>query len=517
MEKKKNEGLKDAALGAGAEEVVNRFGSATAEYIKGYKGVTDNTGEILSKGFEQISQSKVNPDFKYQNLKQQAGFSAERHYVDKENAEKIIKGQDIRYSRSNDVGWGNDQRIDVLAIDIDGNPIMNNGQPLWSAQIKFCGRYETPQEIQTSSERLAKELAGDKWEKYRGNKVLVPSEQCEQIKKFAKDESQKLHEKAAEYRQNGNFEKADLLDQKAQNFEQVSKDVQDSGISSKEAMFLREHAKLATAKYVAETAHRAGVEQAKAGAVISGAISVSQNIISLIRGEKEIKEALKDTAIDTAKGAGTSYIIGASGTAIKGVMQTSGNTIFENLSKTNMPAMIATITVQVSKSIIRYAKGEINEIQLTEELGEKGTGMLAASWGAAIGTMIFPGVGTVIGGMVGYMTSSTIYRAAIQVLNDERMSIDRRNKIHTLTEVAIGAMEKQGRELELLIETHYINRKKVFQESFDIINSSTKSGDLTLFTQGLNKIAVEMGKALQFKNFEEFDVFMIDQEAVFEF
>ena len=515
--KKKNDGLRDAALGVGAQDVVDKFGSASAEYIKGYKGSVDEAGNIISKGLRHISESKVNPDFEYQNLKQQAGFSAERHFVSKENAENIIKGRDIRYSRSNDVGLGNDQRIDVLAVDIDGNPITVNGQPLWSAQMKFCGKYETPQEIKESSEKLAKELAGDKWAKYRGNKVLVPSEQYEHVKKYATEEAQKLHEKAAEFRQNGNFEKAELLEQNARKFEQVAEDVQNSGISSKEAMFLREHAKLATAKYVAETANRAGIEQAKTGAVISATISVSQNIISVIRGEKEIKEALKDTAIDTAKGAGTSYIIGAGGAAIKGVMQTSSNSIFQNLSKTNMPAMIATVSLQVGKSIVRYAKGEINEVELVEELGEKGTGMMAASWGAAIGTAIFPGVGTVIGGMIGYMTSSTIYKSAIQVLQEERVSIERRNKIHALTEAALEAMNKQRRELSILIDNHYKNRQILFEQSFEMIEKSTESNHLELFTTALNNIALEMGKALQFKDFNEFDTFMRNKNMALEF
>ncbi|CQR69959.1 hypothetical protein SOV_52340 [Sporomusa ovata DSM 2662] len=515
--KRKDDALRDAAIGVSAQNIVDKFGSASAEYIKGYQGTVDQTGNIVSKGLNHIAESKVNPNFEYQNLKQQAGFSAEVHFVNKENAENIIRDKAVRYSRSNDVGLGNDQRIDVLAVDIEGNPITNSGQPLWSAQMKFCGRYETPEEIKQSSENLAKTLAGDKWAKYRGNRVLIPSEQYEHVKKYAIDEAQKLHDKAVEFRQQGNLEKAELLEQNAKKFEQVAEDVQNSGISSKEAMFLREHAKLATAKYVTETAHRAGIEQAKTGAIISAAISVSQNIISVIRNEKEIKEALKDTAIDVAKGVGTSYIIGAGGAAIKAILQTSGNSVFQNLSRTNMPAMMATVSLQVGKSIVSYAKGEIDETELVEELGDKGTGMIAASWGAAIGTTIFPGVGTVIGGMIGYMTSSTIYKSAIQVLHEERVSIDRRNKIHALTNAALVAMHTQRRELSKLIDDHYKNRQVLFEQSFMMLEKSTESNDLDSFTVALNNIALEMGKALEFRDFDEFDAFMCNKNMVLEF
>ncbi|NLB80780.1 MAG: hypothetical protein GX800_04030 [Clostridiaceae bacterium] len=41
---------------------------------------------------EKIASSKVNPDYRDTNVKQQAGFSAEVKTVARENAEKIIAG-----------------------------------------------------------------------------------------------------------------------------------------------------------------------------------------------------------------------------------------------------------------------------------------------------------------------------------------------------------------------------------------------------------------------------------------
>ena len=40
------------------------------------------------KGLKQISDEKVNPDYEYQDIHQQAGFSAEVKDVARENAEK---------------------------------------------------------------------------------------------------------------------------------------------------------------------------------------------------------------------------------------------------------------------------------------------------------------------------------------------------------------------------------------------------------------------------------------------
>lgn len=508
--KKEHSGLIDSTIGSATFETVERYGRAASEYIKGYKGTADTNCDVIRKGLKQVSESKVHPDFEFQNIKQQAGFSAEISYVDKTNAENIINKSDTRIHRSNDIGRGNDPQFDILSVDDSGNPS-------WGAQMKFCGKFGTPEEISNSSENLVDKMTGDKWERYRGNDVLVPKEQFEIAKKYAEDSAKSLSEQAEKFRSQGQFDKAALLEQKAENYRQVSNDLKDSGITSKEAIFLREHPQLATAKYVLGTAHRSGLENAKSAAVISAAISTAQNVTSLIRGEKRASEALKDVVQDTAAGAASAYIIGAGDTAIRGFMAASQNSVFVNLSKTNMPAMIATATVQVGKSLIRYAKGEIDTLELVEELGEKGTGMMAASFGAAVGTAVFPGVGTVIGGMVGYLASSSIYKACMQTLREERFSLERRNKIQAIANAAIEAMNRQGNELIEMVEKFYAERQKVFFESLSMIETASRIENIELFTQGLNKIAIEMGGTLEFKNFSEFNSFMSDKAAILDF
>lgn len=118
----------------------------------------------------------------------------------------------------------------------------------------------------------------DKWERYRGNSVLVPSEQYEAAKKYALKTSENYYNQAQRCRQEGNIEKAQMLEERAVRYQQVSKDLTDSGISSKEAIFLREYPKLATAKYVIRTAHQSGMENAKSAAILSMTISTARNI-----------------------------------------------------------------------------------------------------------------------------------------------------------------------------------------------------------------------------------------------
>jgi len=85
------------------DEVVKRFGSASAEYFKGYRGVDNETGQQFAKGLADVAKFKVNPDYAQQNIKQQAGFSAEIATTSRDNAEAIINGSPIRTSRSDDL------------------------------------------------------------------------------------------------------------------------------------------------------------------------------------------------------------------------------------------------------------------------------------------------------------------------------------------------------------------------------------------------------------------------------
>lgn len=508
--KKDKSGSIDATIGVSTTQNVGKYGHATGEYIKGYRGEVGPEGEILRKGLKQVAESKVNPDFEYQNIKQQAGFSAEIHYVDKENADSIINDTKKTIYRSNDIGRGNDPIYDVLSID-------ENGDPTWGAQMKFCGRFETSEQIQISSKNIVNKLASPKWERYRGNKVLIPKEQYFEAKKYAEDTSKEYQNQADKFRMSGDVEKADMLDKKASVYNQISIDLQDSGITSKEALFLREHPKLATAKYVIETSNLAGIENAKCAAIMSGSISVAQNVVSVMMNKKDANEAIFDVGEDIIKGSATGYIIGFSDSVVRGFMKSSQNSVFVNLSKTNVPAMIATATVQVGKSLIRFANGEIDSLELIEELGEKGTGMMAASFGAAVGTAILPGIGTLIGGMVGYMTSSTIYSSCMQVLNQERLSYEKRKMIHQLAETAIKSMTIQGNELLNLTKQFYGHRQEIFQNSILSIEKNIREDNVENVISSLNNIIIEMGGNLKFKNFGEFDSFMMDSETVFSF
>ena len=168
-EKKKNkdgfvEGLERAALEGAAAETVQRFGTAAKQHYVAYSGVDNEAGKELSRGLKSISESKVNKDFYEQNIKQQAGFSAEVKSTARDNANRVVNRNPTRKVRTDDLGHVNHPLYDHVEIDVTGKIMEGSG-----SQMKFVG--DTPDELLTK-------LNGKKFQKYIDADVFNCFAQC---------------------------------------------------------------------------------------------------------------------------------------------------------------------------------------------------------------------------------------------------------------------------------------------------------------------------------------------------
>lgn len=69
-------------------------------------------------------------------------------------------------------------------------------------------------------------------------------------------------------------------------------------------------------KEIIKNGHSTGLKAAKNGALFGAGISIGSNTVEVIRGEKEIGEAIADVTIDTAIAGATGYAVGAAGSFI---------------------------------------------------------------------------------------------------------------------------------------------------------------------------------------------------------
>jgi len=417
-----------AGIALSANETVTRFGSANAEFIKGYRGVDNETGQKFSKGLKDISHHRVNPDpvEAEKNFKQQAGYSAEVGATSRDNAESIIEGSKIRTSRSDDLPqYGRNHNV-VDRVQILNGEIIEGSQ----AQMKFVGDRDQ------LFERIAHE--DGKFARYRGIKLELPSEQFEGAEQYCRDKANALRQQADVVEQTGKSEVANKLRNEARNYDQLADNVTDSGLTTEDAIYYRKHPEIATALDIGRTSHRAGMEGAKFGAIIGCCISVVQNGFSVALGKKEIGEAAKDSVFDTAKAGGLGYGTAFAGAALKGAMQQSGRQTVRTLANTSVPTLALNVCLSLSGSIKRYVKGEISEAQLLTEVGERGAGMLSSGMMAALGQLAVPVpfVGAAVGGMIGYALSSFFYQSALDTATAAENSIERLERTKGIQEAA---------------------------------------------------------------------------------
>jgi hypothetical protein len=495
---KKKQSIDLAAQSGAASEVVSRYGSAEKGHFVAYSGKDNETGKVLKRGLKKTAQSRVNPNAAKQNIKQQAGYAAEDKYVARQNAEKIIKGEPERYTRTDDLGRVNDPLFDHVLISEDGCEIIGSGE-----QMKFVGG---------NPRACLNKLASEKFQKYldADATITVPSDFYEGVLAEADKEIESLQQQLNYARQSGRADLEKSLQQRIDKIQKIKESVKDSGISNAEAIEARLHPKISTAKDVAKLSHRAGVEQAKIGAAVSGGISLIRNIVAVVKGDKEAEDAAKDFVIDAGSGAATGYVTAFAGSAIKGGMQNANSAYVRTLSKTNLPATIVTSTIDVGKSMTRFIKGEITGLECLEELGEKGTGHLSAAMFATLGQIAIPipVVGAMVGSVIGYALSSAFYKEFVGSLKEARIAKDRRKQIEEQCSVALSMIAAYRADIDLIVYNYLQVHQEVFTQALSGIDQALVEGDIDTFISSANLISKQLGHNVQFETMDEFDLLM---------
>lgn len=505
MKKKHNNDLSNQAISGGLFETVSRHGSAGAEFLKGLRGIDYETGQVFDRSLQQISDYKINPEYVERNIKQQAGFSAEVVSVSKRNAEAIIEGRPERYSRSEDLAnYGkNDTAVDIVEL--------LDGQERATSQMKFVG----------DPEGLLKKIAcgegggkNDLSRYMQVDKLELPSEQVEEMKAHCRAQSEKLKQQAEYARTNGKTELAEKLEKQSANYEQLEGKITDAGLSTDQAVDYRLNPDWETVKDIASVSHRAGIEGAKFGAAIGGGISAITNAIAVYSGNKELNEAITDTAKDTLVSAGVGYGTAFAGTAIKTYMQQSASDTFRALSKTGLPTAIVTACIAACKNVARYAQDEINEAQLAREMGMVATSMLSGAAFAALGQMAIPipVVGGLIGSMIGYAVTNHFYQGFFNTLQEARLSAERRQLVEMKCAAAAALARRYEHDLKALFAAKVARLDSESRAMFAVLENPDSSAEA--LCRSMNRFAEMLGKKISISSMAELDKAMLSDDVL---
>ena len=447
----------------------------------------DISGIVGKRSLEAISRSRVHQDYAEQNLTQQAGFSAEVKEVARRRAEEAIKGKRPTTLRTDDIpGHTNDQLIDIVSTDGAGNPVPGTGY-----QMKFVGG-NAKGAVQTM-------LSSKKFQKYYDNdiKIMVPKGDLAAMREEISRRAASLENQIGRMRA-GNADPA-AIDAKVKQLEKcrtLSKNLRESKVTRSEALEARIDPARSVAKDILKNAHEAGKKQAVVGAAVGGGISIVRNAVDLYRGKIDAVTATKNVTIDAGGAAVISYGTATVGSVIKGAMQNSGRSALRAVSKTNMPAYIATAAWEVGKTMKSYFCGEIDSVQCLEELGEKGFTMVTGAMFAAVGQVVIPipVVGALAGSMLGYALSSASYRVLLDSLKSAKLARAERLRIEKECGEAVRMLKEYRDELERFINEYLSETAAVFDEAFAAMKEKLKIGDVDGYLSSVNRITETCGK-----------------------
>lgn len=266
---------------------------------------------------------------------------------------------------------------------------------------------------------------------------------------------------------------------------------------------------------VASTFHSAGLEGAKYSGLSALTAAGIMNAVAVLKGEKDPVEAVADTLKTGGVGALAGYVTSGGLTVLSHKLSYASNELVKRIASSNLPGQIVTAVMTVSGTLKRYASGEIDTGEFILELGDKGAGFAAGSYGFGVGQVLIPipVVGGVIGSMVGYALSGAFYGSLAESLNAAKFAREERLRVERECAEAVKAIREFRAKMEALISQYLTSHITAFHEAFGVMNEALKLGDADGFISGANMITEKLGGHVQFRNTKEFDTLMDSEEA----
>lgn len=264
-------------------------------------------------------------------------------------------------------------------------------------------------------------------------------------------------------------------------------------------------------KNAASTAHEAGKMTAKNAGVTTVTMSGILNIITVIKGEKTVEEAVADTVVDTGKAVVTGYAMGGGLTTISQLLSGSNSKFVQALTESNIPGKVITAVIVTGDTLKRYGNGEISTEECLLELGEKGLGMLTSGYSMAIGQALIPipVVGGAVGALVGSMLTSKYYQELVMQLKTREFEHKERLRIIAECERAAEEARQYREELLQYLNEYFTDYQDCFDNALSIIHESFRAGDADGIIEGANQITRKLGGHVDYSNVNGFREYLL--------
>lgn len=271
-------------------------------------------------------------------------------------------------------------------------------------------------------------------------------------------------------------------------------------------------------KNVATEFHASGTNAAYNAAGMTAAMASMDNIVAVIKGEKDPKEAMKDVAVATGKSAAVGYVTGGSLAVVARSLSSSSSPLVKTLVQSSVPGKVVSAVMATGDVLYRYAKGDLSTVECIGELGKRGVSTVATGYAMAAGQALIPipFVGAAVGAMVGAALSGSIWNALQSMMSGAQAAEAEYLRIKAESEAAVARLQQERAAFERATNQLFAQRAKAINTGFAAFCEASLHNDFDQMAAGLNQIAASFGKDIGIHNFAEFDQMMQDDSLSFD-
>lgn len=271
----------------------------------------------------------------------------------------------------------------------------------------------------------------------------------------------------------------------------------------------------AAGKNALATFNEAGIQGAKNSGITALTITGIMNMVSVVKGEKTVEEALSDVAKAGGLGAVTGYGMSGALTVISHTLSNTSSKFLQGLIQSNVPGKIVTAVMTTGDTLKKWGSGEITTQECLIQLGDKGLNMTTMGMSMAIGqTMIpIPIVGGAVGALVGSVLTSSLYKNAIETLKTKELEHQERLRITEECQKAAEQIKKYREELENYLQSYLQECRECFEDALSTMYVSFETGDADGVIASANDITRKLGGNVQYETVDEYMDFLDSDEV----
>ena len=263
-------------------------------------------------------------------------------------------------------------------------------------------------------------------------------------------------------------------------------------------------------KQVSQEIRQTSKNMAVASMISAGISSGVINIFDVFSGKKDLDEAIGKVGSDVVKSGARGGLTGIIAAKIRTSTSINGNRLFsDSMASTVMAGGI----LDGGVAIYSYAKGDIDEEQLVEELIDTTVKSTATIYYSKAVTAVLGSAANPLIPMATYTAATIVVTNVREILRNAKLAIEENERLTAIYKEATKLAEEKNQEFKRYIDMLETNQSKMLNQFVDSFEYNFENGsNYDEAIESITEFAKHAGIVLQHANFEEFKKAMNSKE-----